>query len=701
MSKLHEDYYLRKCCLEKNEVPSRSVMRKKMGSLADVYFKSMSQNLKVIAGLEPPLKGGGANWYMPPEDLLKGRAVLKPVERKFLSKFGCDGILHFGKKYVDKHRRALAVEKNNFILKSDENWRKTVVKRKLEEWDKVSDREQKKNTLKIKQAVQEFSVLYRTSLTKIESLLRDTAQIELERIKNYTYDEMHKKFERLQEVQRKELFKSYKEILESEKSKCKEKFLQDIENLRANFEKNISEINSEKYTALEKLRTILGYQNLACQVYVALKERTECEREVEASKREHEKSIKLLSEQINIKDEKISSTVEEIMKQNELNRLWQNKVRHVVRRFQEFVKYCLHTMPEQAEFFINMERLMLMQLCEALDNPCATSIFEVEDEQVQTDAPKPEPFILVCDETTRPHIDPNLCPQHGTSSQMSVIVVNKRCIYAACDNLELLGDKLEQYLAGKDLNDGAFDAHDYDMDVPIRCTSSEQLLDLKLESSLMQILQDEFLKIRPVVTQCAICGSHYCFCTPKRRESNVIVQSGKTSSKPVKELDKAGILKFTREPKISSYLDYIRPNKCECAMKVKKHLKEHLPAYMKNVSAFEKGDVPQYESCDIHQLQKLVKEAQNIKETNTQAEERTKDVATQYSDQEFKALSEIFSDAEIQRFLKELETITEVKDKTQFKCHPPASYLTRNAETFAFGTVRKPQLEEIFKSKNL
>lgn len=83
MNDLSDNYYLRKCHLQRDQVPTQTMMKTKMSpALAAIYFNSMTPKLRIVAGLEPLLKGGGTDWYVPPEELLKGRSVLKPIEKK-------------------------------------------------------------------------------------------------------------------------------------------------------------------------------------------------------------------------------------------------------------------------------------------------------------------------------------------------------------------------------------------------------------------------------------------------------------------------------------------------------------------------------------------------------------------------------------------------------------------------------------------
>lgn len=149
MSEFSENYHLRKFYLESETVPTQSVMKERMSpSLAQVYFKSMSPKLKVLAGLEPPMKGGGSDWYVPPKELLDGRAVLKPIKRQFITKLGFNGIDFFGEKIVKEHHRQMEEEKRKTLFENDINWKRVIESSCRQQWEDTSKQESKKIQLK-------------------------------------------------------------------------------------------------------------------------------------------------------------------------------------------------------------------------------------------------------------------------------------------------------------------------------------------------------------------------------------------------------------------------------------------------------------------------------------------------------------------------------------------------------------------------
>lgn len=727
MYKLHENYYHRKCYFEREQVPTQTVMKNKMNPpLANVYFKSMTPKLKVLAGLEPPMKGGGTEWYMPPKDLLKSKAVLKPVKKEHLFKLGFNGIDFFGEKIMQDHQDSMEEEKRRVLLESDINWKNTIVASCRQQWEDTSKEEALKNTQKIQDAFQEFTTLYTTSITKIEELLFDAAKQEIEAVRNKAFNDMHKKYEKLVKDQATMLYDRYTEKLMKEKARLKSEFINAVEESRTSMGNRLHDINVEKHVAVEKLRNLLECQNLACQIYVALKEREECEKEIDLSKHEHKKRVKLLKEQIAMKDFEIQLELEKEAKRQEFIKIWKKKICHVVKKFQMFVGYCLHTLPDHAEFFINMEKLMLLQLNEAAEDPSVESIIVAEKDEFHTPVPRPHPFFLCSDKGYKPQLDQNLCPKHCTSSasQMPVVVVNKRCIYAACDNFELYTDKVTQFIHGHRGDDiDLDDDHDYKFDVPIKYTKKQMRQEIKQGSSLMQILQEDIANVNQFSTYCCACRLPYCFCSPLRATKAAMSEGATPEKISTRTVPSVGRLIETRsvelaherEPKWDSYLEYVEPKKCRCANTAKKHLREHMPVYMRNMSPYDAPDLPHYEICPLRTLKKLVKKARGIKSpppSPAKVPSKTKDVCTQYSDNEFDNLCACFSDDEFVKLFQTLDKGSKMFDMDAKTCDVvdgsvEGSYLSKTASSFATQRAyslrnildAEPDLEELFKKE--
>ncbi|XP_021206654.2 uncharacterized protein LOC110386007 [Bombyx mori] len=726
MPNLSENFNLRKCYLKRQQVPTQSVMIDKMSKpLAEVYFKSMTPKLKVLAGLEPRLKGGGSDWYIPPEDLLKGRAVLKPIQKCHLAQLSFEGIAYFGERIVEAHHMEMEREKDRILHDNDVKWKEAIDAKCKKLWEECSTEAANRNTQAIRQAFKEFSVVYMTSLTRIESLMSHAANIEVMRTSEETFKKMKNKYKALVKIQATKLYDEYTKKLDAEKERLKAEFVKSVQSCRDTMIDKVHDLNVEKHVAIEKVRNLIQCQKLACQVYIALKERDECQKEIELSQHEHKKKIKALTQQIALNDFEIRLAREKEKKRQELINIWKKKVCEVVKKFQLFVSYCLNTLPEHAEFFTNMEKLMMIQLNEAVEQPSVESIFQNDDHEFRTPIPKPHPFILCSEKGYKPKIDQNLCPKHCTSSasQLPVVVINKRYMYAACDNFEKLSSKIENYIHNDPVDrTDSEDDHVYSYDVPIKYNLSQQLLELKLESSLLQILQQEIPNLRNVPIECCVCKTPYCFCDPLHasKMSIDLKENVEEISKPLtiissgnKVESRTEILQYERGPKLESYFKYVEPKRCTCPKTAKKHLKENLPAYMKNTSSYQPPDLPNYEVSPMSTIRRLVmkRRAKNAPQPAIEkVESKTHDVGTQYTDEEFDFLCTCFSEDNSEEILRHLNKGC-FKESEQIKVEMndgrtmSPTFLNKSADSFATARAlslrnllhNTTQLEEIFR----
>ncbi|CAB3242373.1 unnamed protein product [Arctia plantaginis] len=671
MFSLNENYYLRKCFLERGQVPTQSTMKEKMSpALANVYFKSMIPKLKLLAGLEPPMKGAGKDWFVPPKDLLEGRTVMKPFKRECMKEWNCYGVDKVAMKLIEEYHLQMREECNRKLHESDLEWERIVEELSCEMWNKCSKTEASYNTDYLRNAFAEFTNLYTKSIVKLETLMFDATVNKIKSFREETFQKMRSKYEYLLQEQSIMLRDRYTRKLNEEKKRMKTEFIRNLEIARTNFGDKLHDIKLEKHVAIEKLRNYLECQNLACQIYVALKERQECLAEIELKKHEHTKTAKALTKTLTYKDFEVKLAQKKDKAQKEFNQIWKKKVCHVVKNFQMFVSYCLKMLPEQADFFINMETLMLLQLSEALEQPSAYSLIELDFEQFHTPVPKPHPFYLFCDKNHKPNVNQNFCPKHCTSSasQFPVIIINKRCIYAACDNFEQFTDRIKQYIHGEVLNDADFkDDKNYAFTVPVNYTPSRQLRELKLESSLLQVLEQEITNIQKVNFMCSGCQIAHCFdcdrvsshsqqtllsqIETKMQASLPSIPSGKKFSTREAELT------HEREPKWDSYMKYVHSKKCECSKMAKKHLQEHLPTYMRKMSYYDAPQLLNYKTCSVKQLKSLVKEARGKKDPippPPKVPPKSKDIGTQCSDHEFEELCTCFSADSLLKFMKML-----------------------------------------------
>ncbi|KAJ8718050.1 hypothetical protein PYW07_005980 [Mythimna separata] len=684
-------------------------------ALAAIYFESMTPKLKVLAGLEPRLEGGGNNWYAPPDELLNGRVVLKPVRKNILSKLSSEGIQTIGMSVFKRHRKEMDLEIEKSLLDSNTNWRNNIMTKTSQLWDDLAAAATRRNTEQIVKYYNKFDYLYRLSIAKIEILIHESAITEIKNVREAAIQEMKNKYETLLKQQATLLYDEYEKKLEEEKLRLKNDFIRNLEVNRTAMGNKIHDLNVDKHRAVETLRHSLQCQNLACGVYVALKEREESSREMEKLQRKQKKQVHIMTDTIYMKDFEIRLQRAKEKKREEFRFIWKKKVCLALKAFQKFVLYCLNMLPEHAEFFINMEKLMLLQLNETLDDPDASSIIEEESEQFHTPVPQPNTFYLFCDRGYKAQVERDLCPKHSgasTPSGLPVIIVNKRCLYAACDNFEQFGNKIREYLHGSRGDDADFkDDNIYEHFVPVKYGSSQQLLELKLESSLLQILQQELKNVQKdedkAIVKCHSCGLPWCHSCQDSLPPAVTVDgvkeikpasSSKTSSKVSRDKDGSLVnLDHEREPSWNSFFKHVEPKMCSCGKTARKHLAENLPVYMKQKS-YGPPEIPGYEMCSIEELKTLVETARkdihrSVLVTGTGPvdtgppvdDSRTKDACVQYSDPLVEEMCMCYSDDEFTKFMIDMQL--NVGPNTNFDTMAP-SFMSKRVSSFATSRVQ-------------
>ncbi|KAH9635845.1 hypothetical protein HF086_002405 [Spodoptera exigua] len=715
MDSLNENYHLRKWYLQRDEVPTQRMMKKKMSPvLAGIYFQSMNQKLKRIVGLEPSLKGGGNCWYLPPEELLKGRAVLTPVQKRILAKLNHHSIEDIGEKLDKTHQKTIDNDKRKVITENDEKWRLTITDIYYQEWKDLSKEAKKKNTEQIIKAIESFACMYRQSIQRIESLCHEVVTADINTIKSNIQQAMTKKYKVTLKCEAISMTNEYDKKFIEEKAKLKAEFIENVENHRTDLGNQIHDIYVDKLTATENLKDYLKRLNLACQVYVALKEHEECLNDRIESEYKHQKVTKKMTNTIALQNAMIETKKQrENVLQDHVNN-WRKKLFYMIKNFQLFVTYCLNTVPENAEFFLNLEKLMLLQINLVLEKPSDKSIFEAEEEIFNIPLILPKPFYVFCDKGYKAKVDHNLCPKHvgkvsASSSLLSAVIVNKHCLYAACDNFDQFKYGLKEYLHGNREDDSAVqDDHVYENTVPLRKRSPHKLFEVKPESSIMQVLQQEINDLQELYLTkkpetCNFCKMPNCSCTLREGVSVVNSRLTKTkvkSTEPPNENNPSSVkdikLSHEKEPKQEHFLPHMESKNCACISKMCKV--NPLPSYMTKTD-YGPSFIPNYEICPRATLNELVKKARkSVPTRSVPAQSKKKDASTQYIDEEFNSICACFSD-ETDRWIKNTNSthiwdLEDLADLSQFVDVSGSS----SQESRLFAQARAQSLKSLFEN---
>lgn len=130
----------------------------------------------------------------------------------------------------------------------------------------------------------------------------------------------------------------------------------------------------------------------------------------------------------------------------------------------------------------------------------------------------------------------------------------------------------------------------------------------------------------PYVTiECPDCKIPHCFdcslnssvCSNKSLRSfreNIKKPSLQAiANEPTPKLTRKDEFDHERDTKWESYMEYVKPKKCDCSKISKKQLFQHLPAYMRKTSIYYACELPKFEVCPVIRLKRLVQNAKGHK----------------------------------------------------------------------------------------
>ncbi|GBP27296.1 hypothetical protein EVAR_77310_1 [Eumeta japonica] len=658
----------------------------------------MPSKIKVHAGLQPILRGPGKSLHISPEDMLKGNVVLTPVKPEDVSSLGCSGIQMIQNKFLKSHQKTLETKKQAALDESDKKWLEIVKTICADNFKECSEKAKINNSIRLREAIRQFEVLYISSINKLEETLNAAPAEKIELLKEQIYNDKVSEYEKLVKQQATALYDKYETKLKEQKTLSRKYFIEGVENKRTEIATRIHDINLEKHRTVDKLRKLIEYQNLACQVYVMLKERKYSKAESGEMRYVHGKVTAKLTKELHQKELKIKIAHEQKRQREEYICPWKEKVRHVVKKFQEFVAYSLHNLPEYGEFFINAEKLMLLHMNSAIEDPNTESIFEEDvEEESTTSAPAPEPFVVFGDLKTdifKKEIQKKLCPDRCFCPLLPVLMINKRCIYAGCDNFQVFRDKIKAFIDGKRGDDNDFANEKITVDAERQ--PSKDVYKSTVESSMTRLLKKEQQSDKPICCKC-LCRLDVCFCSPPHLSdislplyrqdpppSLVRIPSGN------KITTEEARTHHRREPTLEKFVKSVVPNKCDCANRLRKGLKEHMPPYMIKTSKYQSLAIPSYEPCSIATLKDIVEKLRGTppKTSKLTPTDIKIEAATQCQN---RISCRLCSNAKTTGLREELRAFD---DLPQFKLvgeHSPtkgSDYLFEKKDTFAMKRVR-------------
>lgn len=595
MSKIHEDYYLRKYYLENSKMPTQKMMTRKMGeTLSSFYFNEMNDKLKALAGIELRTPLGAGNWCASPADILKGKNALKSVTKDFISHLKYINPYVLGEQVLRTESRLIKLRNQKVVAQNTQQW-KEIIKKKCEEHEEIFTKEivsdYKRN---INVELKKCYATYMESMKQIENILRYSATNAVKQFREQTWELVKGYYKMQLQKQEIDLTDKYRNVLHKKKDKLRHKFIYNLQLNRTKAMAVIHDVKVEKLQTVEKLRNYFAYQNLACQLYVFLMEKEECERQKNELVNVHTEKINKLNTKMEVLEEELCNAKKKETKQRENYKYVEEKVYEIIRKFQLFVTYCLKLMPEHAEFFVNMENLMFLQLNESLDNSSSESIlFEEKPTEIQEND-KVETYLIF--------------DNNPDTLNVPMFMINKHCVCAVCGNnkdLTKIRDSAEKLFEEKNF--------DYSCFKPVKCKSQHEIKELKLESSLMRIIKNEIKYLECITNPCCHCKKKECNC------------SLRFYSEAIAGVDESTNYETIYRPRRSVTKQYLGecPKSCKCQELAKKELIERLPPYMLKVPNSEPV-LCNYEPCTPQELHHLI--------TQSKIEKATKEKSIQHTE---------------------------------------------------------------------
>lgn len=117
---------------------------------------------------------------------------------------------------------------------------------------------------------------------------------------------------------------------------------------------------------MEQLRHCLECKNLANLMYVLCMERRKCGIERSVLEYKHKVSVDELNKTIQNQEEEIERLTEETEQKDKQLEIREKCLLEILKQFQKFINYALRATPTQAEFLLNVRKMMLFEITQAI-----------------------------------------------------------------------------------------------------------------------------------------------------------------------------------------------------------------------------------------------------------------------------------------------------------------------------------------------
>ncbi|KAK4876241.1 hypothetical protein RN001_012663 [Aquatica leii] len=344
--------------------PTISEVKAELGTnLADMFFKTCAESIKPLLGLTPLLSGPTGELWMSPSDVLIGKVCLKPpLTGKYMKALTHQGVLLIGgdieKKVMNEaemaKQKALKDQEETILFSAEAKCKKAIeiaVKNEQAKCSEEKDAIRKECLAKLQndllQLERKLKNDFEQTLRRVKRDLNEHWQDQLIAAVNETVTKLTKKFLKELSQQEEELYKKFN--VELKKEKLKHQF--DLQEVRKSCQESFGQLKHQ-----------LECKNIANIMYILCAERRKCRSERKHMEDSYQKRIENLQNALVDRDIdiiKLKADTDEKVKEIQMR---EECLREILCQYQKFINFALRSCPTQAEFLLDVEKLMLFEL---------------------------------------------------------------------------------------------------------------------------------------------------------------------------------------------------------------------------------------------------------------------------------------------------------------------------------------------------
>lgn len=365
-------YRKRKHYIKNFQVPPFSEAKLQLGhALAQVLLDDCPESLKDEMHLSTPLQGPGENLWLSPSDLLIDKVVLRPpLTAKHVKALTHEGILNIGEEIEAQWLAAVELEKRlalqnleELLLMLAERDKERAVGQALRNCEK-----QFRNYMD--QVNKEFEALLISELADLEATLRE-----------YYENLIEEQIKVCHEAQEQYLEDQIQFAVDAVVAELSEKFMNDLRQqerdledmyrakLAGQHERHLQALENQEdvfTVVMKQLKHNLQCNNIASLMYVLCMERKKCIQEKDLLTNGTIDRLKELESEARHNHAEIIKLKRELQLSQRKLSIRECCLLGVIKQFQKFINYALRAVPTQAEFLLSVEKMMTLEITQAL-----------------------------------------------------------------------------------------------------------------------------------------------------------------------------------------------------------------------------------------------------------------------------------------------------------------------------------------------